>query len=276
MIPGFFAAGATAGEVLWTPANLATQPRVWMDWDSAVTNVSGAASAWSNSKGSLGSEFNQANASRMPSILPAEIAGKRALRFDSQFLESSGMLSMMTNVSAAWLFCVYKKRGLGVGNNTLFAVKTGSGGGRFNSTVGDASSTRPTMNIRRLDADSSAALSSADGLVGNWMLRFDQMNYASGAADIFLNGVNTASSASLTTSGNTTNTASSTPAIIGAFTASITSNPADMDLALLIVGAGSLPSTDERQKLEGWAAWQLGLEANLPAAHPYKSSPPAT
>lgn len=34
------------------------------------------------------------------------------------------------------------------------------------------------------------------------------------------------------------------------------------------------PTTDEIQKLEGWAAWKYGLVAQLDAAHPYKSAAP--
>ena len=41
--------------------------------------------------------------------------------------------------------------------------------------------------------------------------------------------------------------------------------------AILIDG---LPSTTDRQKLEGYLAWKWGLEADLPAGHPYKSTPP--
>ena len=33
-------------------------------------------------------------------------------------------------------------------------------------------------------------------------------------------------------------------------------------------------SDDTRNKVEGYLAWKWGLEASLPAAHPYKSSPP--
>lgn len=33
-------------------------------------------------------------------------------------------------------------------------------------------------------------------------------------------------------------------------------------------------TTADRQKLEGYLAWKWGLEANLPADHPYKSAPP--
>lgn len=41
-----------------------------------------------------------------------------------------------------------------------------------------------------------------------------------------------------------------------------------------IVASTNDSSTEERQKLEGYLAWKWGLEANLPADHPYKSAPP--
>ena len=41
-----------------------------------------------------------------------------------------------------------------------------------------------------------------------------------------------------------------------------------------IVTTNTLLSTDDRQKLEGYLAWKWGLEANLPADHPYKNTPP--
>ena len=43
-----------------------------------------------------------------------------------------------------------------------------------------------------------------------------------------------------------------------------------------VVVTDPLLSTADRQKLEGYLAWKWGLEANLPADHPYKSAPPTT
>ena len=41
-----------------------------------------------------------------------------------------------------------------------------------------------------------------------------------------------------------------------------------------LVVMNSLVSDSERAKLEGYLAWKWNLEANLPALHPYKNSPP--
>jgi hypothetical protein len=35
-------------------------------------------------------------------------------------------------------------------------------------------------------------------------------------------------------------------------------------------------TTDDRQKVEGYLAWKYGVQTNLPAGHPYFSSPPTS
>ena len=41
-----------------------------------------------------------------------------------------------------------------------------------------------------------------------------------------------------------------------------------------IIAINFVPTTQERQRLEGYLAWKWGLEANLPVDHPYKTTPP--
>jgi len=41
-----------------------------------------------------------------------------------------------------------------------------------------------------------------------------------------------------------------------------------------IIATPTILSTENRQKLEGYLAWKWGLTANLPADHPYKTTPP--
>nr|WP_238940943.1 SGNH/GDSL hydrolase family protein [Sphingomonas beigongshangi] len=43
-----------------------------------------------------------------------------------------------------------------------------------------------------------------------------------------------------------------------------------------IVDLNAAPTTTERQLVEGYLAWKFGLQANLPANHPYKSAKPTT
>jgi hypothetical protein len=41
-----------------------------------------------------------------------------------------------------------------------------------------------------------------------------------------------------------------------------------------MVATSSLLSTADRQRLEGYLAWKWGLQANLPAGHPFRNNPP--
>ena len=41
-----------------------------------------------------------------------------------------------------------------------------------------------------------------------------------------------------------------------------------------VVTLNRTATTNERQRIEGYLAWKWGLEANLPADHPYKNTPP--
>jgi hypothetical protein len=41
-----------------------------------------------------------------------------------------------------------------------------------------------------------------------------------------------------------------------------------------MVATSALLSTADRQRLEGYLAWKWGLQANLPAGHPFRNNPP--
>lgn len=58
---------------------------------------------------------------------------------------------------------------------------------------------------------------------------------------------------------------------IGAFS-SVTS-PLNASVGEIIITQSALSITD-RQKIEGYLAWKWGMQASLPAGHPYKLSPP--
>jgi hypothetical protein len=83
----------------------------------------------------------------------------------------------------------------------------------------------------------------------------------------YLNGTAGNSSAS------TGNFSSSPRITILTYGASPTSNSWRGNCSEIIIGDTALSSND-RQKIEGYLAHKWGLTANLPANHPYKSSPP--
>lgn len=280
---GFFAAQAmNQGPRLWTPADLPVQPAVWCDWDSAVTDVSGFASGWSNSKGAIGGSFSQSNSGSRPEIIASGVGGRRALRFDgiNDFLRmsGSGAANIFRNTGAGAIFTVLRKRGVdesAVRGVVYSAVPTGQS--RFSVNVGLSSPNQNIagMQVRRLDTDATASLNGST-MGTAWRIRMDEMLWSTGAGTIYLDGAVDVSNASLTSAGTTSDTAAGNNTLTIAAAAHTT--PAagfgDIDLACLIICTGSALSSDNRHRLEGWAAWQLGLEGNLPVGHPYKDAPP--
>lgn len=287
MIPGLFAAQAVSmGPRLWTPSHLVEPPKVWVDWESDITNESGAVASWNNGKGSIGGAFNQVSQSRRPMVISSDpdIGGKRAISFDGSDdwirMGTTESGNIFRNVGAGWMFALYKKRAMddsAVTRNLLYAPNV-TGATRFNSMAAFSGSPMnyPTLAIRRLDSDSSSTLINAGSAVSGYMMRFDIADWAGGSIAMRVNGAQVAS-ASLPMSGNTSDTASNGNYLsVGAEAhASAFENHSDVDLALLMIGSGALlPTPVELQRLEGWAAWQCGLVGNLPISHPYKDAPP--
>jgi hypothetical protein len=285
MIPGIMAAQMrveSGGGTLWTPLNMATVPQIYLDAeDSTVTDVSGFASAISN-LGAMGAngDFSQGTAGRRPAILAAELNGKRVLSFDgsNNILEggSTAQKDLLRNVSAAWAFFVYKKRGTD-GSNTQRRIfhcsKPTSLSVRFTCEAGNfVAGNTPAILAARLDSDSQVNLASGTVLVGAYTMNLYALDYTNRTGRIYIAGALDSENTTLTASaGNTSNTASADPLTIGArFGPSVA---ADVDIAGVVI-SNTYPSADDIDKLFGWAAHKYGLTASLPGGHPYKSSPP--
>jgi len=279
VIPGIIAGGqkvAATPAIPWTPADLPAAPAVWCDWDSSVTDSSGAASDWEN-VGAFGGSFAQGTAGNRPQILTAELNGLRVLRFDgsNDTMALAAGTDLYRNTTGGWVFSVNKKRTTdGAGTERfLFRAYTPSGGTRMHLMHGSSGSAvnRLSLNARRLDADSTgAALDAPSAYVGQWVLAMGEQDWSTGVGRILVNGAQVVSG-SLTSSGTTSNTAGTAPTL-GASSAGA-ARPADVDVACLIAGNGLLTMPD-RLRLEGWAAWACGMEASLPSAHQYRGAAP--
>ena len=284
MIPGIMAQRrvVAGGGTLWTPLNMATVPQIYLDaQDSVVTDVSGFASAISN-LGAMGAngDFSQGTATNRPSILAAELNGKRVLRFDGTndvlLGNTTQQKDLLRNVSAGWCFEVIKKRtadASGAASRIVFDCRGGTGGNRFTTIAGRnvaGEQNKPTLEVRRLDADTTGRIASTATSTA-YSLRLFHMDYATGLGEIYIDGAVSASDASLTSAGSTSDTASNAALSVGAFNTGIVA--ADIDLAAIVVDKVAL-SAGDIDKLFGWAAHKYGLTANLPGGHPYKTVAP--
>ena len=284
MIPGIMAGQmrvAAGGGTLWTPLNMATVPQIYLDaQDSVVTDVSGACSAISN-LGAMGAngDFSQTTSGSRPTILAAELNGKRVLRFDGtdDHMLAASAAGLFRNAPAAWLLVVYKKRLTDASDTwrVLLSCATGTGGTRFSASAGTGiggGKNAPTVQGRRLDGDSLATLASATLSSGAYVMALHNVDFSTREGRIYLNGASVASNATLTAAtGSTSDTDSaSAPALGATATGGV---PADADVACAII-SNTQPSATDIDKLFGWAAHKYGLTANLPAGHPYKTVAP--
>lgn len=271
---------AVGGGTLWTPINMTAVPQIYLDaQDSVVTDVSGFASAISN-LGAMGAngDFSQGTSGNRPAILDAELNGKRVLSFDGSNDVLTGGSTAQKNlfrfVSAAWVFTVYKKRSTdgAPAFRYLFYASTTVAAERFLALAGATGANMPALYGRRLDAESSANISASSAVSGYYSMTLHGINYATREGKILVDGSVAVSNPTMTTTaGSTSNTASVNPLSIGATVTGAVA--ADIDLAA-IISSNTQPSTDDVDRLFGWAAHKYGLTANLPAEHPYKTVAP--
>lgn len=260
----------------WSPADLATPPKFWLDEVSAVINASGAASQWNDRSGN-GAHFSNSTANQRPTINATGLNGKRTLSFDgvNDNLQNndSAVRGWFSSVSSGWGLTVVRRTASTSKVSTIFKSSTGTGTGRFAFYSGAnvaGYETAGSLVMRRQDADSAGVLRSSTSYGTSWAILYFEANWSAGTGRIITNG-GAPQSSSLTSAGNTAAALSSIPVYIGT---EATGNFGDNEMFLLIGGAGGLPDSTEIDKLFGWAAWKAGLAANLPPGHPYKDSPP--
>ena len=99
-------------------------------------------------------------------------------------------------------------------------------------------------------------------------------SFTGGTISNYRQWVNGSSDALTVSGGDTTMAIAATELTIGAIPTVAGNYCPSMDLGEIIVVAGA-PSTDIRQRIEGYLAHKWGLTANLPSDHPYKINAPA-
>jgi len=89
----------------------------------------------------------------------------------------------------------------------LCGFSTGAAAGNPRLTLGCNASGAFQSQVRRLDADATAILQGGS-VTNSLQIYAVSMNYGTGRGDLYINGINVASNAALTTAGSTSNTAS--------------------------------------------------------------------
>ena len=261
----------------WSPADLQTQPSIWLDDESTLAEANARASSWSNSRGSLGGSFTQSSTSNQPSVIL--LNGRRALSFDGDgdsLQGSTETRQLGTGKSKTWVFAVYKKRSADSSdqNRPVLVALSDSGGYRLSLAAGGNQTNarnKPSTGGRRLLGDSYNGVNATSTAQGAWLQSIGLFDFAARTIRLYVNGgLDKELLNAWGGSGNSDATlhGSVTIAREGSFAVS-----SDIDVAAIFAGSSEL-SEKKKKKLEGWAAHRYGLTESLAASHPYKQTPP--
>ena len=244
----------------WTPANL-TGLALWLDANDAstITLNGSTVSQWRDKSGN-GRHASQATAANQPTYSATGLNGKSTLTFDglNDTLKTTiPSLANQNNMSFLGVTQILTRK---------YGVFLGSG-------------MNETADVRW-------------GLFGQGNLSSDGIGWGGPISNLPLgNGslvpINTPYQAVYTKTptqwqillnGSTISTVSDTSFPKGTYSLYI---GAERDAAYVanalaseIIIIGGILSTTDRQRLEGYLAWKWALEANLPAGHPFKNTPP--
>jgi hypothetical protein len=258
---GRFGSGGTQP---WTPANTTTA--LWLDAADAstITTVSGAVSQWNDKSGNGRNVFQSGSSSR-PAYNASGFNNKGALAFDG----SNDLLESVASITTGTYTGEFNVFWVGTRNSNGGTVITE----RSSALVG-SSQWLNLSNVQYISSDGQNAsanhtissttfnlLTTTGGLVFH--------RHAPGSRDtLFLNGTQvtvTAGTASNITGGTSYFRVGAREAGNGQFF-----NGSLCEIIVML----SNPSTDIRQRMEGYLAHKWELTASLPNDHPYKSSAP--
>ena len=271
------------GPKLWRPDELGASLALWLDAeDTASITLNGSTvSQWDDKSGNS-RHFSQATAANQPTYQAAGFNGRPTLNFDggSDFMTMSNVLQIGNSSAVSYsVFVAFQQTSVSVNPRFVFRGGAGGGGsintdyGFFSEQNGASGDTGPSYRFGTGAATDAVAWQRiASPIASNNPVIFGGVMNAStgttGTKQSYFNGT-LAASGSYAVKGPAAIEAS-----IGAQVNSGTpSTFMPVAMSEMVMFRSDLSTTD-RQKLEGYLAWKWCLEANLPAGHPYKSTPP--
>lgn len=243
-----FFPSTTAGGTPWTPANLATAPLAWWNASEGVTHSSNIVSAWADQSGS--NDLAQSTEARKPALEAASLNSLDVINFtdDRMYLSSD-----LTGIRSAIFVCEAR----GSSDNSQVCPVFGNNAGnehtfvRTNSTdysisIDGSSSTNghANWNGNSLVAGTNIDLSLTEAQIESWSVWYTDYD-----TSVEMKYLGTLGSAENYWTRNT---------------------------YAEVLLFDYVPSTSDRQKLEGYLAHRYALTADMPSGHPYKSSAPTT
>lgn len=253
----------------WTPENLTNPSKLWLSAESAAKDSSNRVSQMQDISGNK-YHADQTTNTNKPLFVSQEV---RFDGVDDYLTISSSANNLFRSVNKAWVFAVFKRDQVDYNQRPLINFSNNATSARVSFNVGSTEN-QIYFGGRRLDSDSYGRATHEEPIIaGKYYICLGYIDYSANTIELWVDGaLSDKNINSFPSSGNTSDTASSTIRI-GANAGIVPTVFFNGDLSFTMVGNTQL-STEERQKLEGWAAHKYGLTDNLPVDHPYKNRKP--
>lgn len=275
MIPGVIAAQAMG--LQWSPAAEASLAS-WLvaDNPSNVIDDGNLAVLADKSGNSRTGVATGGQASNYAVLTPSNLNARTTWKRQSPSPTGSFNLSDLTfsNGLGGLTMAVVHRLASSIGTADVNVLRVNAGTGFVaRSMIGRGSygSNYVYAGGRRLDTDAFVSINNGADVGTDWLIIVADFDYAAGKLTLSINGT-VYSNASAFTPGSISAT-NSIGIGIGQRGDGPSSASALGDYAELTLFASAL-SDASRQKLEGYLAWQWGLQDSLPEGHPYKSVRP--
>jgi hypothetical protein len=242
----------------WTPTQITTS--LWLDAADAstITLNSTTVSQW-NDKSGNSRNFSQATAGNQPTYQASGINSKPSVAFtgsNDNFMTASSVLSSgSTAGSIFWVQTTEADPSTNANNfGSLISQDWGSDAFANHVPYTDGNIYFAGFSTSRPNVGNPSS-----SLVNPRILSHQSTN---GSVAFYIDG------SSLFTSASNTFSNPATTKRIGQAGSQFTGQVAEL------IVLSNIPTTTERQLIEGYLAWKWGLQANLPIDHPYKYSAP--
>lgn len=261
----------------WTPAALGSALALWLDAaDASTITLNGSTVSQWNDKSGNGRNVSQATAANQPTFTASGLNGKPVLTFDgADWLFNANPGALIRNVAGGTVAGVVNYTNATI-QRIPIATMIGTGAGVRLAAGLQAAGTTNILS-RRLDAEAGASSVASPPAYTNGtnLIQVGVARYSAGALDQFVNGV-AGGTGTFPSSGNSSDTDSATLVIGGTSTDDGVTLNGNQMLGFVgeVVYTNTALSATDRQRLEGYFAWKWGLEASLPAGHPFRNTPP--
>jgi hypothetical protein len=256
-----------SGSLAWTPDDLPGL-EAWYLADAIPPGDRpfNAVSRWVD----LANDFDvTATDVQRPLFVANGFAGKPVVRFDGvQDGLSRGTSTLMRNANGGAIFAVRKHAAVPAAARAIAFLSTGTSTANARFQLRGASTGKPDAGVRRLDSSSVVTATGPSVVTTSMQVHGAVANFGLGSLTQWVNG------AAAGSAGLSFGVSSNTDAL--GFAIGRATNLTQCfqgDLGEVVVVRGAL-GTDDRQRLEGYLAHRWGLQASLPAAHPYRDAPP--